>query len=127
MPGPTLTELRRMPKDQLNKINKTDIIEIILAGSGDDDSAIDRVEARLATLVTEIAALVKSFADYKEDHDKKLQDMQAKIDKQSDIIMKQQMFLENNDRKERENNIVALGVLEETDEVEGATDDNAKL
>ena len=78
-------------------------------------------------MVVEIAALVKSFADYKEGHDKKIQEMQAKIDKQSDLIMKQQMFLENIDRKERENNIVVLGVPEETEELEGATDDNAKL
>ena len=41
--------------------------------------------------------------------------------------MKQQMFLESIDRKERENNIVVLGAPEDSEELEGAKNDTDKL
>ena len=53
--------------------------------------------------------------------------MQDKMDKQSDIIMKQQLFLENVDRKERETKLIVRGVPEETDTLDGATSDEEKL
>ena len=41
--------------------------------------------------------------------------------------MKQQMFLEHIDRKERENNLIVLGVPEDTETLDGATNDGEKL
>ena len=53
--------------------------------------------------------------------------MQVKIDKQSEIIMKQQLYLEAADRKDRETNLIVLGVPEDGTVIDGANNDNEKL
>ena len=57
----------------------------------------------------------------------KMNAMQVKIDKQSEIIMKQQLYLEAADRKERETNSIILGVPVNGTPVDGANNDNEKL
>lgn len=59
--------------------------------------------------------------------DKKLEKMQQELDKQAEIIMKQQLFPEQIDRKERETNLVVLGVPDEDEALDGATNDEDKL
>ena len=49
------------------------------------------------------------------------------MDKQSDIIAKQQLYLESLDRKEREANLVILGVPDEHESLDGAVSDEDKL
>ena len=122
-----LADLRRMPRGQLEKVKKEDIIESILAANGNDDGALGRVEARLDKLIVENGALRQAFTVFEEANNRKIQEMQIKFDKQAEIIMKQQMFLEGIDRKERENNLVVLGVPEDSDTFEEATNDNDKL
>ncbi len=57
----------------------------------------------------------------------KLKDLQAQVDKQADILVKQQRFLETLDRKEREANLVVLGVPDENESLGGATSYTEKL
>ena len=53
--------------------------------------------------------------------------MQCQIDKQAAIIGKQQNYLEMLDRKERERNLVFLGIPEEPEVLEEATTDDEKV
>ena len=53
--------------------------------------------------------------------------MQERIGKQADIIMQQQLFLEKINRKERDTNIVVLGVPDDQTALDGATNDAGKL
>ena len=53
--------------------------------------------------------------------------MQERIGKQADIIMQQQLFLEKINRKERDTNIVVLGVPDDQTALDGATNDDGKL
>ena len=71
-----LADLRRMQRAQLNSIKKEDIIESILAASGNDDGSLGRVETRLDTLFQEMSALRKSVAASEDINSKKLKDMQ---------------------------------------------------
>ena len=53
--------------------------------------------------------------------------MQNQLDKQAEIILSQQLFLENIDRKERETHLILLGVPEGQETLEGATSDAEKV
>ena len=53
--------------------------------------------------------------------------MQLKVDRGAEILMKHQLFLENIDRRERETNLVVLGVPEDGELVDGADNDDGKL
>ena len=123
----SLAELRRMPRNQLERVHKGDIIDSIISANETDDGALGRVETRLDSLFLEITAMCQSYNVFEEASNKKIEGMQKKLDKQSEIIMKQQMFLENIDRKERENNLVVFGISEDSESLDGATNDQDKL
>ena len=53
--------------------------------------------------------------------------MQLQVNNQADIIAKQQRFLEFLDRKERECNLVLLGVPDDHEALDGATTDQDKV
>ena len=58
---------------------------------------------------------------------KKLQNLQAQVDKPAEIISKQQRFLETLDRKERESNLALLGVPDGNESLNGANTEETKL
>lgn len=53
--------------------------------------------------------------------------MQSQVDKQADIIARQQRFLEGTDRKERECSLIITGVPDVHECVEGATSCTEKI
>ena len=53
--------------------------------------------------------------------------MHVKFDKQAEIIMKQQLYLESIDRKDRETNLKVLGVAEDSDALDGVNSHTEKL
>ena len=53
--------------------------------------------------------------------------LKAHVDKQEEILVKQQQFLEALDQKEGEASIVVLGVPDENEALDGATTDQEKL
>ena len=116
-----------MPKTQIQKISKEDIIDIIVAAKGADDGSLSRVATRLDTLFPEMTALRQTVTNFESTTNKKLQEMQLKLDKQSGIIMQHQMFLENIDREKRQNHLVVFGVPEDGETFDGATNDTEKL
>ena len=58
---------------------------------------------------------------------KRLLDLQEQINKQASVLAKQQQFLEVLDRKERERNLIVLGVPEDGENLEEAATDPEKL
>ena len=54
-------------------------------------------------------------------------ELKSQVDKQAEILLKQQQFLETLDRKEREANIVILGVPDENEALDGAVTDEDQI
>ena len=123
----SLSELRKLPRKDLEKVVKGDIIDSILSSSDADIGVLGRVEARLETLSKEVVALREAYTQAEQASEKRISDLQARFDKQGEIILSQQLFLENIDRKQREKHLILLGVPEGQDALEGVTDDVEKI
>lgn len=127
MPVRSLVDLRKLQRNQLKSINKDELIDAILSASDEDAGPSARLEARLADISKDLADLKRGIMSSEGDINKKLKEMQERIDTQASIILQQQKFLEGIDRKERENNLVMLGVPDEGEALDGATDDDTKI
>lgn len=112
-----------MQRNQLKAVTKDELIDSIL--SSQEEEGLVTVTSKLDILVNEVAAIKKACKD--SIYDKKITELQSQVDKQADIIAKQQRFLESIDRKERECNLVITGVPDAHESVEGATSDNEKI
>ena len=123
----SLAELSRMQKNQLKSINKEELIESILAYQEPNDSVTRVLEDRLVAICTEIADIKHFILLPDNSFNKKISELQAKMNKQDEIIKYQQLFLEHLDRKDRESNVVLMGVADEGVSLEGATNDGQKL
>ena len=127
MAARSLTELRKMSQHQLNSIRKEDLIQSILHAT---EPAVDvnlAVQEQLKTLIEEITELKKAVTSPDSIINKKMQDLEDQVNKQQEIIIKQQRYLESLDRKERECNLVLLGVPEGRESLDGATTDETKI
>ena len=120
----SLAELRMMPKTRTNAITKDELIDSILSAVDVDVGGVVHLKEKLATFATELGEITRSIAS-SETATQKIMEMVQKIDKQTNIIMQQQRFLENIDQKNRETNLVVLGVPD--DALDGATNDDCKL
>ena len=127
MPAPSLNDLRKLQRNQLNRVKKDDLIEAILSASNESLGVTERLENRLADIAKELTELKQSINSSKGEVDNRIKVMEEKIEVQANIIQQQQKFLENLDRKERETNVVILGVPDEGEALDGATDDAAKI
>lgn len=123
----SLSDLRHMQRNQLMRVNKEEIIDIILAEPERDDGQLRTLTDTLHTLVTEVTDLRKAVTAPDSVINKKFDDLQTQIDKQAEIIDRQQRFLESLDRKEREKNLIILGVPEVETSLEGVTTDEQKI
>ena len=126
-PLSTLAELRNMAKGQLDTIAKKDVIASILAANDNDVGALNRDELKITELQQSITTMRQEATTREKAYDDRINAMQMKMDRQSDVIMKQQMYLEGIDRKERENKLIVLGVPEDNEDLEGITGDDEKL
>ena len=127
MPPATLLDLRGMSKTQLDNVSKKDMITCILSASDTDIGTLTRVEARLNDVQQSCITIRQENAARDKVNEDRINAMQVKIDKQSEIIMKQQLYLEAADRKDRETNLIVLGVPEDGTVIDGANNDNEKL
>lgn len=127
MSGKSLADLRKIPRTQLKSITKDELIDSILSASDADVGVVARLEERLLSIATELSEIRRSITVSERDIGRRLAEMEEKIGKQADIIMQQQLFMEKMDRKERETNLVVLGVPDEQTVLEGATNDDDKL
>lgn len=123
----SLSELRKLQRTQLTRLTKEDLIDSILAEPERDDGLVQVLMEKLTALVTEVAELKKVVTSPDSVINKKFIALQAQVDKQADVIVKQQRFLETLDRKEREMNLVITGVPDEHESLEGESTDGSKL
>lgn len=123
----TLNELLQMQRNQLTRINKDELVDILLAAQQQDVNSTQAILARLTELVAEVATLKQAVTSPDSAINKKVEELQQQVDKQADIIAKQQRFLESLDRKERECNLIVMGIPEDNEALDGATTDREKL
>ncbi len=117
---------RAMQRTQLARKNKDELIDMILASGGDDATLAD-INKRLDDVVKAVDALKNIITSPDSVMNKNYEELKARVDKQAEIIAKQQQYLEYVDRKEREGNVVILGVPDEHESLEGAVTDEQKL
>lgn len=123
----SLSELSKLNRGQLVRMTKDDLIESIMSIQGQDETLLLTLTGKLDTLTSEIASLKVAVTSPESVINKKLENLQAQVDKQAEIMSKQQRFLETLDRKERESNLVFLGVPDENESLDGRTTDERKV
>ena len=124
-----LAELLRLTKVDMNKFSKTQLVEILDAAKNERDNTQDipTLIANISKLTSEVAQLTTALKTHQESTNKEVTELKQQVAKQNEVITKQQLFLEQLDRKERECNIVILGVPEGAEALDGATNDDAKV
>ena len=122
----SINDLKQLQRSQLKSINKDILIDCILASDSSNETA-GQLNDKLEQIAADLAEVKRSLASPESAFNRKLADMQAQIDKQSEIIAQHQLFLEKVDRRERETKLVVLGVPEENEEFNGVTTDEDKL
>ena len=106
-----------MTKDQiLELLDKND-------NTGDNNSLV----ASIATLTSMISQMRQEITEGNKEKDKKITDLEEKVSKLNETVIKQQLYLEQVDRRERERNIVLLGVPDDNEALDGATEDVEKI
>ena len=126
MPKP-LSELRKLPRSQIKAITKDDLIDSIMAEQDPDDVALHYITDKLNDVMQEIAQLKNAITSPESAFNKKIIALQDQVHKQSEIIAKQQRFLEVLDKKERECNLILLGVPDEGETLDTLTEDKDKV
>lgn len=121
-----LSDLRKLQRNQLLKINKEELIDTIIS-STDETDALDKITKRLDEVMEEMKMLKNMITSPDSQINKKYTELKSQIDKQAEILTKQQQFLEILDRKEREPNIVILGVPDNNEALDGVVTDEEKI
>ena len=122
----SLSELRKLPRSQLRSITKEELIESTMAPAANEDF-LRSLNDKMTSFSEELADLKNLLISPESVINKQLTRMQTEIDKQAEIITKQQHFLEQLDRKERENHLIVLGVPDGEEALDGETSDEEKL
>ena len=86
-----LSELRKMQRNQLKAVTKDELIDSILSSQKVD--ALQTVTAKLDTLMNDVTDLKKAIATRDTSTLKKISELQSQVDKQAEILEKQQRFL----------------------------------
>ena len=124
----SLKDLLKKSRSQMNTYKKEELLDILVAADkSDGESNIQSLIDSIAMLTGEISSLRTSLNVHQEATRKQVEDLKEQVLKQSSIISKQQLYLEQLDRKERECNIVLLGVPEDSETLDGATSDHDKV
>ena len=90
-----LNDLLQMQRNQLSRINKEELVDILLAAQPQDGNSTQAILARLTELVAEVATLKQAVMSPDSAINKKVNDLQQQVNKQADIITKQQHYLES--------------------------------
>ena len=123
----TIAECRAMPRAQIKALNKEALIDIILGSENEEGAQLRQLQEKLLSISTELTQFRQDMMAPDSTINRKMAAMQAQIDQQADVIKQQQLFMEAIDRKERETKLVVLGVPEEDESMEEATNDEEKL
>ena len=123
-----LNDLLKLSRSQLNGYKKEQILDILeAADSSEGNGNIQTLISSIANLTTQITSLQTSMSEHNESNRKQIDELNQRVSKQDEIIAKQQLYLEQLDRKERECNLIILGVPEDSETLEGATNDTEKV
>lgn len=123
----SLSELRRLQRGQLSRINKEDLIESILAAPDPSEGLLQDMAEKFRDLVKEVAGLKQAVTSPDSNINKKVSELQDQVRKQAEVIVSQQRYLEAVNRKEREKNIIVTGVPDENEALESATSEEGKM
>ena len=127
MVNKSLKDLKKLQKNQFNKITKEELIDAILDTDEEEISTGARQEEKLDLIVSELADLRHMITSSENDSKAKIKELTETIERQSEIILQHQLFLEQLDRQKRETNSVLLGVPEERTALDGATTEETKI
>lgn len=122
-----LSDLRKLPRNQLTRLTKEDLIESILTRPEPNEDFVRDLTDKMNKLVSEVAEIKQAITAPDSFINKRYDELQRQVDQQADIIAKQQRYLEFLDRKERENNVVITGVPDENEALAGVTSEDRKL
>ena len=126
--APTFAEFMKLSKTIKNAFSKGDLIQVLESCQIDDNGNDFRtLIGSITNLTQQIEKLTKSFSDHQEATRNQFEVFKQQVAKQNEILAKQQTYLERQDQKERECNLVILGVPEEPETLEGAATDTEKL
>ena len=137
-----LNELQRMDAAQLNRLTKEVLIASIQQAQPTGPAANALMpqdlkacmDALVAPLLAELQALRTTLTQQQEETNRRmdrLEERQAKqdeaIEKQNETLRNHQRAMERADERERETNLIVLGVPDLHESLEGATTDDAKI
>ena len=123
----SLSELKRMQKTQLSRLTKEDLIESILSAPESNEGVLKTLMEKFQDVVEQVGELKQIITSPDSSINKRISDLQDQVNRQADIIARQQSYLEAVDRRERETNIIVTGVPNENEALEEATTDDNKL
>ena len=95
--------------------------------SADETDVLGKITKRLDDVMEEMKMLKNMITSPNSQINKNYIELKSQVDKQAEILTKQQQFLETLDRKEREANIVILGVPDENEALDGAVTEEEKI
>lgn len=117
-----------MQRSQLQRRNKEKLIDAVLAlVTRDEKENFSEITKKLTDVMTELESVKRLIESPKSAANKKITALEAKLERQDEIIAKHQLCLESLDRKEREGNLVIHGVPNENEALDGAVTDKDKL
>ena len=116
-----------MTKTQLDKLNKGTLVECLLELAKDSDNSLASLEKKLEEKLNSICNEIVSLNETVRAKNELIDSLKTRLDKQDEIIAKQQRSLESLDRERRENKVVVTGVPDANESLDGATDDESKL
>ena len=122
-----MSDLRGMQRSQLLRINKDDLIDIIMVSANEEKEGLSEITKKLTEVMAELESLRNLMTSPESATNKKIATLEARLEQQDEIIAKHQLYLESLDRKEREANLVILGVPDEDEALDCATTDDDKL
>ena len=121
-----MSDLKGMQRNQLQRINKEELIDVILAANNEKDNLLE-ITKKLTEVINELESLKSLVTSPESAANKKIAALEARLEKQDEIIAKHQLYMESLDRREREANVIILGVPDEGEALEGAVTDNDKI
>lgn len=120
-------EMKKMQRSQLTGFTKEELIESILSAPEQEEGQFNTLTTALQNLASEVADLKNAINAPDSIFNKNFTELQLQIDSQAAILVKQQRFLEVLDLKEREKNLIILGVPDENETLDGQTSDAHKV
>ena len=122
-----LADLQKFSQQQLKTMRKEELIQCILSAPEVVEDVSHEVASKLSALIVEVAEIRKSLTSPDSPINKQVRLLQEQVAKQQDVIVRQQRFLEDIDRKAGECNLMLLGIPEEQESLNGAVAEDAKI